>query len=709
LTIHRLPGFNLDNLWILVFRSKMKRAPLVLLCGLAVTLGCAALIQAQVPLPILLRITQAEDERRWDDQLGGLLTHRDAAVRKRAALAVGRIGDEGSVNALVNRLKFDTDADVRAMAAFALGEVESASAADALVAIVKSNERGELRARALEALGKIAAAMPAEQKEQQGKLGAVIREALEVEAQKIQAQPLSPSDRLTVLLGLTAALRSRPADAGPTIAKFLNSADGRIRSDAANALARLRLKDGNEQLRKLLVDDPDPNVRANAARVLGATDDKPSFDALLAHATGDSDSRVRVSAIRALAVFKDPRAAEPLLNFRVTDQKELLEIATTLGRVLPQTNNEAALSWLHKLDAILGRRAPEVEIALVRISPNTYLTDLKDERLSTDWTRTAAISNALAEFPGLPDSVNNKVELNAAAQAKLRKMLQSKTVDYAIPDVLRALAAFKPKDLREVLFVHLQHRDVIVRATAADLLGELPPSDEITRALIAAWPSTTSDSLNDAALSILDTLGKQKSAAANDAIRIALHSPDYLVRRRAVAVLKTNGQVDFSASIGTVKTRNTVADYRRALSRIGRKVRAVVTTSKGSFTIDLLPSEAPLTVDNFVKLAQRNYFRGVTIHRVVPNFVIQDGDPRGDGNGGPGYQIRCEINEVPYDRATMGMALSGKDTGGSQWFITHSPQPHLDGGYTVFGRVIAGMDVVDRIVRGDVVESIVIR
>ena len=687
----------------------MKRAPLVLLCGLAVTFGCAALIQAQVPLPILLRITQAEDERRWDDQLGGLLTHRDAAVRKRAALAVGRIGDEGSVNALVNRLKFDTDADVRAMAAFALGEVESASAADALVAIVKSNERGELRARALEALGKIAAAMPAEQKEQQGKLGAVIREALEVEAQKIQAQPLSPSDRLTVLLGLTAALRSRPADAGPTIAKFLNSADGRIRSDAANALARLRLKDGNEQLRKLLVDDPDPNVRANAARVLGATDDKPSFDALLAHATGDSDSRVRVSAIRALAVFKDPRAAEPLLNFRVTDQKELLEIATTLGRVLPQTNNEAALSWLHKLDAILGRRAPEVEIALARISPNTYLTDLKDERLSTDWTRTAAISNALAEFPGLPDSINNKVELNAAAQAKLRKMLQSKTVDYAIPDVLRALAAFKPKDLREVLFVHLQHRDVIVRATAADLLGELPPSDEITRALIAAWPSTTSDSLNDAALSILDTLGKQKSAAANDAIRIALHSPDYLVRRRAVAVLKTNGQVDFSASIGTVKTRNTVADYRRALSRIGRKVRAVVTTSKGSFTIDLLPSEAPLTVDNFVKLAQRNYFRGVTIHRVVPNFVIQDGDPRGDGNGGPGYQIRCEINEVPYDRATMGMALSGKDTGGSQWFITHSPQPHLDGGYTVFGRVIAGMDVVDRIVRGDVVESIVIR
>ena len=134
-----------------------------------------------------------------------------------------------------------------------------------------------------------------------------------------------------------------------------------------------------------------------------------------------------------------------------------------------------------------------------------------------------------------------------------------------------------------------------------------------------------------------------------------------------------------------------------------------MTTSQGSFTIDLLPEAAPLTVDNFVQLAQRDYYRNVTIHRVVPNFVIQDGDPRGDGNGGPGYQIRCEINQVLYDRAAVGMALSGKDTGGSQWFVTHSPQPHLDGGYTVFGRVVMGMDVVDRIVRGDIIQSITIK
>ena len=88
-------------------------------------------------------------------------------------------------------------------------------------------------------------------------------------------------------------------------------------------------------------------------------------------------------------------------------------------------------------------------------------------------------------------------------------------------------------------------------------------------------------------------------------------------------------------------------------------------------------------------------------HRVVPNFVVQAGDPRGDGNGGPGYAIRDELNRHRYLRGTLGMALSGPDTGGSQFFVTHSPQPHLDGGYTVFGQLADGADVLDRIVQGD--------
>jgi cyclophilin family peptidyl-prolyl cis-trans isomerase/HEAT repeat protein len=680
---------------------------------------------------LLLKIVKAEDERRWDNDLRDLFSSPNALVRKRAALAAGRIGDESSIDALTNLLEKDADPGVRAMAAFALGEVESEAGANALLAQLK-NKSGpvELRARTIEALGKIAAALPKEKEARQRELGAAILEALKSES----APPV-------IILGVTAVLRSRPADAGPTLAKFLTSSNSRVRADAANALARLRLKDGTEQSRKLLASDLNPIVRANAARLLGIAEDKQSVDALLSHAIDDKDSRVRVNAIRALAAVKDPRAAEPLLArgqslaqhnlaSMPAELNEIIEIATTLGRLKAQNEDHTTVAWLRKLNETLNHTAPEIDIAIVRIAPATYLADFGtadqakrkvQETILLNWHAASGIAAGLGEIAALPDTVSNKSELAATAQNLLRAMLDYRNSgltintlvavhsEYAIPDVLRALAAFKPPDLAAVARTHLSDSDVIVRGTAADLLGDLPPSEENSRWLVQAWPQAANDTLNDAALSIIDALGKQKTDTANDQLKEALKSGDPLIRRRAAAALKAGNGGDFSAQIGTVHSRNTDADYRRALSRIGKTVRAVVTTSKGSFTIEFLPEAAPLTVDNFVQLAQRNYYRNVTIHRVVANFVIQDGDPRGDGNGGPGYQIRCEINEVPYDRAAVGMALSGKDTGGSQWFVTHSPQPHLDGGYTVFGRVVAGMDVVDRIVRGDIIQSITIR
>lgn len=116
-----------------------------------------------------------------------------------------------------------------------------------------------------------------------------------------------------------------------------------------------------------------------------------------------------------------------------------------------------------------------------------------------------------------------------------------------------------------------------------------------------------------------------------------------------------------------------------------------------------------MTSWNFARLAERGYFDATTFMRVVPNFVLQGGDPRNDMSGGPGYAIRDEINPRPYLRGSVGMALAGLDTGGSQFFITHSPQPHLDGGYTVFGQVVGGMSkVADLVERGERVETILV-
>ena len=692
--------------------------------------------QPVVPRNLLFRIIQAEDERRWDDDLRALLTHNNVAVRSRAALAAGRIGKESAVPDLLKLL--DTDSlEIRAMAAFALGEIESPLAAAELLQI---HQKGFLRARAIEALGKIAAAMPKEQEAQQKELAAAILEKLSHE-HRSRARP----DALTVLLGLTAVLRSKPTNAGLVVAEFLSYSNPRIRADAANTLARLRLNEGNAELRKILLGDPDPDVRANAARVLGATEDKAAFNAIMDRATKDSDLRVRVSAIRALASLKDASATAALLERMDSlllsakvggrprgvqvEANELLEIATALGRLRQNTGDERTVRLMRSLRSIIGA-APEVEIAIARIDPKSYPVALGtgkaarervQEALLMDWRAASSVAQGLGELANVPDTTSENKAIRSNAEELLRAMLDYKNSDisvktvapvhseYAIPDVLRAFAAFKSEDLQKVLLTHFHQRDPIIRGTAADLLGELPPNESITNALVEGLAVALRDrDMNDAALSILDALGKQKNAKANDALKGALASDDHLIRRRAVSVLKTNGGGDFHSQIATVKTGNSAADYNRAIARVGTTVNAVVTTTKGSFTIQLLPDEAPLTVDNFVRLAKRNYFSGITVHRVVPNFVIQDGDPRGDGNGGPGYQIRCEINQSPYGRGAVGMALSGKDTGGSQWFVTHAPQPHLDGGYTVFGNVISGMEVVDSIVRGDVIQSIVI-
>lgn len=691
---------------------------------------------------LLLRIVRAEDERRWDKDLRDLFRARNANVRSRAALAAGRIGDQQSIPDLIQLLLHDDEAQVWAMAAFALGEIESPLAAEALLRALHDSRDDVLTARILEALGKIAAALPKEQEPRGKELGAAILKEL-----RDVAHRRSAPNRLTLLLGITAVLRSKPGNAGPVLAEFLSWSDPRIRADAANALARLKLNDGNEELRKLLIKDADPIVRANAARVLGVTEDKTAFDGLLDRALQDKDLRVRVSAIRALGTLKDDRAAASLIergNKLIAEvrppatsgpifppqKNELLELANTLGRLKQNSQDQTTFNWFKRLDEAIGPGNPEVEIGAAKLSASSYLSQLAppgkrnrraQEIVLLNWRAASALAQGLGEIAQLPAATKENRELRAEAEDILQAMLDYKNSgiiintlvavhsEYAIPDVLRAYAAFKPKDLADVLRKHLKESDVIIRGAAADLLGELAPNETNTRALIDALPIALADrTLNDAALSILDALAKQKNERANDAIKTALDSDDYLVRRRAAALLKANGVGDFSDRIGFVKTGKTNADYERALARIGKQVRAVVTTTKGAFTIDLLPEDAPLTVDNFIQLARRNYFNNITFHRVVPNFVIQGGDPRGDGNGGPDYQIRCEINFVPYARGAVGMALSGKDTGGSQWFVTHSPQPHLDGGYTVFGNVVSGMNVVDDIARGEVIRSIVI-
>ncbi len=666
--------------------------------------------QSNIPLNIHSRVIQLEDERNLNGgELAGLLKHRSPAVRERAALAIGRIGDKRGTAALIELLQSEKDERVRAMAAFALGEMEDAQAVPALVALLEAGKAAPAtRARSAEALGKIAGIQANAEKLGQTTLDSIgqslVRHLPATDAALLADQKLPASLTITALMRLRT-----PASAEP-LARQLKSKDAEIRAQAANALARLRRPIGGAVPALIeALNDSDADVRANAARALGVSKDSRAVEPLL-KTLHDKSEHAQVNTVRALAAIGDRRAVEPLIELaKLSDPKAMLhrqrppslnlmlECVAALGAL----KDERALPFLRQLRTAGGVGAnPEVEMAIARFGEKEFFAALDEGSLPLgDWRKIANLASALGELR------------TEQAQNLLSVLLAESDHDKldvrALPAILRALAKFKPAGMPGILRQQAPLRDASVRATVASLLGDWQ-SDENLDVLIKLIAQSRTDAENDVRLAALNSLSKYKTPRAIEAIKTALDDRDHLVRRQAVDLLKQTGAGDFSDRIGIVQTGHDKLFYRRVAARLNKKVTATIHTDKGVIKLELFPQDAPITVDSFITLARKGFFNNLTFHRVVPNFVIQGGDPRGDGEGGPGYQIRCEINTRPYARGAVGMALSGKDTGGSQFFITHSPQPHLDGGYTVFGRVTSGMDVVDRIARGDAIKKIVV-
>jgi len=630
-------------------------------------------------------------------------------VRERAALAIGRIGDKRGVEPLVNTLRKDENESARAMAAFALGEIEDAQAAAALLDVANSsNESAPVRARAVEALGKIAGVQANAEKPGPATLNTISQSL--IKQLPTADTTLSADQKLLASLAITALMRLRnPASVEP-LAQQLKSKDAEVRAQAANALARLRQPIGSAVPALIeALNDSEANVRANAARALGASKDTRAVEPLVKMLADESD-QARANAIRALAAIGDNRAVEPLLvlgqtlyerlNSNPSGDNLLIEIIAALHSL----KDDRALPLLRQIRLQQGGGAyPELEVAIARFGEREFFQPSIDKvirsGLNPRW-----IAN-LAQGLGELRTEQSKETLWWLLGAHDQESKESGDEASSVPDILRALAKHKPSTLQFILRTYLSHSDAIVRATAASLIAETV-DDQNFSALVAGWIKAESDKSNDAKLAILSALAKYKTPQAVDAVKAALIDRDHLVRRHAVDLLKQMGAGDFSDRIGIVQTGHDKLFYQRVAARLNKKITATIHTAKGQIKLELFPQDAPITVDSFITLARKGYFNNLTFHRVVPNFVIQGGDPRGDGEGGPGYQIRCEINTRPYTRGAVGMALSGKDTGGSQFFITHSPQPHLDGGYTVFGQVTSGMEVVDRIARGDLIKRV---
>jgi cyclophilin family peptidyl-prolyl cis-trans isomerase len=282
----------------------------------------------------------------------------------------------------------------------------------------------------------------------------------------------------------------------------------------------------------------------------------------------------------------------------------------------------------------------------------------------------------------------------------------SDTDTRVVTAVLTAMTKLKAPGLDKILVEHLAKDDVGIRAAAAANIGELK-ADGGVDALVAAYKRGEADLVIDTRAAALEALSKYGAAAALPTLRTALEDKDWAVRVKAAELLKAlDPTSDTALAIRPAPASSPVSYENAWLTDPPVSPHVYIETEKGTIEIELDVLDAPITARNFIMLARKGYFDGLSFHRVVPNFVVQGGDPRGDGEGGPGYTIRDELNQEPYLRGTVGMALSWRDTGGSQFFITHGPQPHLDARYTVFGRVVSGMDVVDAINQWDVIKRI---
>ncbi|HEX8183858.1 MAG TPA: peptidylprolyl isomerase, partial [Blastocatellia bacterium] len=532
----------------------------------------------------------------------------------------------------------------------------------------------------------------------------------------------SPSGeaKFVASMALTALLRIKQPSTVEAIAAQLRSPDADLRWQAANALARIRegITVATASLLPLL-DDGNPLVRAHAARALGVAKAAQAVDPLT-KLLADKDVRVVANAINALGAIADPRAVDALValgntllsGYRSFDREKsgvppqqnlLLLISTSLGNI-KDARGLALLKAFRLADGKPGS-FPEVESAVAKFGEAAFFDLPETMKLPKgDWKAMAAYAVGLGQLG------------TERAKTILLDLISGKTYGKpdprAVSDILTALAAVKIEGLRAILLENLKAEDVVVRTNAATLLGNLgDESDAVIKALEEAYKAARDDKMNDARIAILEAAEKLHHPMNIQALAEATRDEDYVVRLKAAELLRRSNVEPATAKllqIGKVNTGHNRAYWQR-IAQMAESLKnpmAVIHTKKGDIRIELLARDAPMTVDNFIQLARSGFYNGLAFSRVVPNFVIQGGDPRGDQNGWAGYQIRDEINLRQYGTGAVGMALSGKDTGSSQFFITHSPQPHLDGGYTLFGQVVEGMDVVNQIARGDRVESV---
>ena len=641
----------------------------------------------------LLRMT---DLRQFDTTLvDEMLASRDSDRRARAALAIGQVKGRARY-AILRKLLVDADTAVAANAAFALGLGKDSASIVALARAI---------AGAPDAVA-IAAAWSL------GDIGDAAKVVLEVSLGDGISQPLvsstaaqrSPAVRAALIV---ATSKLRPTPLG-TLLPWLGDKDATVVRAVAYTLGRTRASGGVRAMIALRANG-DEETREHVARLLTKQQAGDSLGALAREALeamlSDSSALVRVNVVRSLASFGAPGKDAVLKASRDRDGN----VRVAAAELVPAYLGTDAAAWknAYTADSTLPVRISLLSAA--RHAGVTALAPFEDSWVhSTDWRQRAAILRARTDTAHQPKIADVAWGLSDKdARVRGAGIAATRSLARGVPS--------SADSIRKLWLQMVNDVDVQTRATAIAALRPGATVTELPR-VVDAYVRSIDDSENEArlaSLAFISAVWQRDSTHVTPELRQKISAFRVPADSAEVAAAKSISLLTPWRSARATRAQKSLAEYETIVRRYGtrssRTVTAIMHTERGNISIALNGHDAPLTVENFIQLARRGFYNNSQFHRVVPNFVAQDGDPRGDGTGGPGYTIRDELARDFHERGSFAMATSGPDTAGSQYYLCHSPQPHLDGHYVVFGRMTQGYDVLDQIVQGDRILSIEIR
>lgn len=630
----------------------------------------------------LFEIEEARDGK--DKALLSALSHPSRRVVKTAAIAAGRIGATAAIEDLA-RLLNGKDAEMKATAAFALGLMggelahklltqqiemikDPTPVAAILVAIgrtggessvslfhtyLKDGVDGEIQEAAAHGLGLL---WSQESTTWQVPEGLLVRLAKMSQGEKASA--LTAAFALSRFKGDANLIPS--IDLAEAVSKSLLVY---ARAFVIKALSRNKSLIAASSLSKELSGSTHLPIRTEAARGLANQEMSDSVAAALTKAMEDSNSGLAAVALQTVTHL-GPEAV------RLTDAVE----KTLRTSASPWVRGEA-LKALSRLSPEKGR-ARVIEILATPASPLA-----------------GAAAHSLALLGTAPD-LDRLSHLITGDNTKVA--VESIEILQELPD-----ETFTP-GLKAALRQALEKGDVGLTSLVAQLTEKLKWKD-MALPLSTAYPLFTSRDQVEAKVGILSALGSVGDYTHVPLLQGALSDADRVVVQAAVMALRSITGKDESARIPLASRPSALTPSAEAVQAAG-KAKVVIKTNRGEIVLKML-SSSPANTSNFVRLVKDGFYDKKTFHRVVPNFVVQGGDPRGDGYGGPGYLVRDEFSPLRHSRGTVGLATSGKDTGGCQFFFNTSPNPHLDGRYTIFAEVSKGIDVVDKLEIGDQIIS----